>query len=188
MKVSLIVPVYNGEDYVETALKSIPIRTDIEVIIINDGSTDRTQDICEFWANNTFLKAKVINLSENKGLGNAKNVGYDNATGEYINQLDSDDFLYKEYEQVINELDGTDIVYMDLKKPNNEILHFNEETSKLWGSGCARFIRREFLGDTRCPQTRFAEDYELAVQLNEKKPTEKFTGIVGYHYNYPRER
>lgn len=186
MKLSIIVPCYNSGEYVETALNSIPKREDIEIIIINDGSTDNTKEICEKWKKGK-KNVKLINLPENKGLGHAKNVGYDNAKGEYINQLDSDDYLYPdEYEKVIDQLDGTDIVYMNLKQNNGTILDI-EQSPEYFCSGCARFIRREFLGKTRCPETRYAEDWHLTQELNKKKHTDKFTGIVGYHYNFPRE-
>lgn len=184
-KLSIIVPAYNSEEYLETALKSIPLRDDVEVIIINDGSTDKTKQIAEKWAKDK--DAKVINLKENRGLGNAKNVGYDNATGEYINQLDSDDYLYtEEYEKVIDQLDGTDIVYMNLEQNNGTILDVGSNP-EYFCSGCARFIKREFLGDLRCPETRYAEDWHLTQELNKKQHTDKFTGIVAYHYNFPRE-
>ena len=186
-KVSLIVPVYNGEEFIEKALKSIPVRDDIEIIIIDDGSTDNTgkivKDMCKGRDN-----IKIITLCANKGLGNAKNVGYDNAKGEYINQLDCDDFLYtQDYEKVMAELDGTDIVFMDLERNDNSILRFREDTYRNMGSGCARFIKREFLAETRCEEVRWAEDWILSEELEKKNPTKKFTGIVGYHYNYPRE-
>jgi len=185
-KVSLIIPVYNGEEFVETALQSIPKRKDIEIIIIDDGSTDRTAEIAREYCKGKE-NAKIITIPVNKGLGNAKNVGYDNAKGEYINQLDSDDFLYtEEYEKAMSELDGTDIVFMDLKRNDGSILKFMEQTYKDMGSGCARFIRREFLGGTRCRDRRWAEDWFLSYDLEQKNPTHKFTGIVGYHYNYPR--
>jgi len=187
MKLSIIVPVYNQQDLIIKALDSIPKRNDIEIIIINDGSTDSTLDICKKWMEGKD-NIKIISYGENKGLGHAKNVGYDNASGEYINELDSDDYLYtSEYLKVIDKLDGTDIIYMDLKMNDGTILNFNPNSKLKWGSGCARFIRREFLGDERCPEIRYAEDYYLSVQLNKKNPTEKYTNIVGYHYNSPRE-
>ena len=163
MKVSLIVPVYNQEELVLRALDSIPRRDDIEVIIVNDGSTDRTKENIEnYKKHNLNLNIKIINLEENKGLGNAKNVGYDNSTGEYINQLDSDDYLYtEEYNKVIDELDGTDIVYMNLQINDGTIFDVNEETQRGLCSGCARFIRREYLGNDRCPIVQAAEDWYL---------------------------
>lgn len=186
IKLSIIVPVYNQQDLIIKALDSIPKREDIEIIIINDGSTDNTLDICEEWLKDN--KAKLITYGDNKGLWYAKNIAYDNASGEYINELDSDDYLYtEEYKKVINQLDGTDIVYMDLKMNDGTILKFNETSKLKWGSGCARFIRRDFLADTRCPEIRYGEDWYLSNELNKKNPTEKYTHIIGYHYNSPRE-
>lgn len=187
MKVSIIVPVYNQEELVIRALDSIPKRDDIEIIIVNDGSTDNSLIVCQEWVKGK-PNARVISYEENKGLGHAKNVGYDNSVGWYVNELDSDDYLYThQYEKVLNELDGTDIVYMDLEKNSGEVLVFNDTTKIDWGSGCARFIRRDFLGNSRCPEVRFAEDYYLSKELNSRNPTEKFTHIIGYHYNSPRE-
>ena len=189
VKVTLIVPVYNQQELVIRALNSIPKRDDIEVIIIDDGSTDKTLEVCTNWVKNCGIEhIKLISYKENKGLGHAKNVGYDNATGEYINELDSDDYLYpNEYECVINELDGTDIVYMDFRVNEGSTLIFDETSKTKLGSGCARFIKREFLGETRCPEVRYAEDWHLSNELNNKNPTEKYTHIVGYHYNTPRK-
>lgn len=187
VKVSIIMPVYNQEELVIRALDSIPKRDDIEIIIINDGSTDNTLKVCQEWVKRN-PNARVVSYEENKGLGHAKNVGFDNAVGRYINELDSDDYLYtKEYEKVIDELDGTDIVYMDLQENSGYVLNFNDKTKIDWGSQCARFIRRDFLGDTRCPEIRYAEDWYLSNDLNKKNPTEKYTHIIGYHYNSPRE-
>lgn len=186
VKLTIIVPVYNQEDLIIRALNSIPQRKDIEILIINDGSTDNTLNLCNKWVEDKE-NARIISYKENKGLGYAKNIGYDNAKGEYINELDSDDYLYtSEYEKVINELDGTDIVFMNLKQNNGVILDFNTTSKINLGSGCARFIKKEFLGDLRCPEIRFAEDWYLSNEMNKKNPTEKYTHIVGYHYNFPR--
>ena len=186
-KLTVIVPVYNQEELVLKALETIPKREDIEVIIINDGSIDNTLKICKQWSQ-TRNNVRIISYEENKGLWYAKNIAYDNANGEYINELDSDDYLYtEEYEKVLKELDGTDIVYMDLKINDGTVLKFDQTSKLKWGSGCARFIRRDFLGDTRCPEIKYAEDWYLSDELNKKSPTEKFTHIIGYHYNSPRE-
>lgn len=187
-KLSIIVPVYNQEELITRALDSIPKRDDIEVLVVNDGSTDNTYLECVEWSSqNQDLEVILCNLSENRGLGNAKNIGYTIASGEYVNQLDSDDYLItEEYERVIDELDGTDIVYSDIEINSGEIFHVNEATQSQYCSGCARFIRREFLGDTRCPTIRATEDYYLNEALQKKPHTDKFTGIVSYHYNFPR--
>ena len=190
IKLTIFIPVYNGEDYILRALYSIPPRDDIEILIIDDCSNDRTYEIVEeFMFEHPDLNIRIIQHYENKGLGAAKNTAYNNAKGEYINQLDSDDYLYtKEYNRIIDEeLDGTDIVVMNLKKNDGSLFDIVEENKECLCSGCARFIRREFLGDTRCPEIRAGEDFHLYQELLKKKPTEKFTRRIGYHYNFPRE-
>ena len=189
MLLTIIVPVYNQEDLIIRALDSIPRRDDIEVLIIDDGSTDNTYNVCEKYMMDTNdLLIRIIRLENNKGLGNAKNVGYDNAMGEYINQLDSDDYLYTdEYEKVMEQLDGTDMVYMDLQIDKGDIWRVNEATKHLWCGGTLRFIRKDFLGNSRCPEILATEDWYLNEELQAKPHSDKFTGIVGYHYTFPRE-
>lgn len=188
-KLSIIVPVYNQEELIIRALNSIPKRDDIEIIVVDDCSTDMTFKNCVQWKReHQDLDISIVKLSENKGLGNAKNVGYDSSHGEYVNQLDSDDYLItSEYERVIDELDGTDMVYCDIEINSGDIFHINKETQSQYCSGCARFIKREFLGDTRCPTIRATEDWYLNDSLQKKPHTDKFTGIVAYHYNFPRD-
>lgn len=186
MLLTVIVPVYNQADLICRALDSIPRRGDLEVIVIDDGSTDNTYDVVKNYVSD--LNLRIIRLPENKGLGNAKNVGYDNAKGDYINQLDSDDYFYtKRYEQAMAELDGTDMVYIDLQIDSGVIWRVREDTKHLWCGGTVRFIRREFLGCSRCPTIRAGEDWFLNEELQKKPHTDKFTGIVAYHYTFPRE-
>ena len=95
--ISLIVPVYNVEKYLKRALTSVENQTfkNFEVIIVNDGSTDGSLEIIsEFVDRNKNFT--LIN-QENKGLGEARNVGIRHAKGRYVAFLDSDDFLEPEY-------------------------------------------------------------------------------------------
>lgn len=91
-KVSVIVPVYNNEKYLETCLNSIVRQKlkDIEIIIIDDGSTDKSAEICDKFALQD-RRIKVIH-NENKGLGYSYNLGIGTAEGEYIGFIESDDF------------------------------------------------------------------------------------------------
>ena len=189
MLLTIIVPVYNLADMVTRALDSVPRRGDLEVLIVDDGSTDNTYEVCQKYAeDHKDLMVRIIRLEKNKGLGNAKNVGYDNAHGDYINQLDADDYLYtNDFEKVMALLDGTDVVYQNLRIDSGDMWAVNEETKHLWCGGPLRFIRKEFLGDLRCPEIRAGEDWFLNEALLKKNPTEKFTGFVGYHYSFPRE-
>jgi len=186
---TIFIPVYNQEELVLRALDSTPTRDDIEILVIDDCSTDNTlKNVKKYKEEHKEKDIRIIHLEENKGLGNAKNVGYENAKGIYVNQLDSDDYLYTdEYNKVIDMLDGTDMVYMDLKKNDGDIFRLTPESQRNLCSGCARFIKKEFLGDSRCPEIRATEDWHLNEELQKKPHTDKFTGIVGYHYNFPRE-
>lgn len=91
--ISLIIPVYNVENYLKKALSSVENQTmkDIEVIIINDGSTDNSPNIINKFAsqNSNFI---VIN-QENKGLSAARNAGLNISKGKYIAFMDSDDYI-----------------------------------------------------------------------------------------------
>ncbi len=94
-KVSVIVPVYNAEEYLEDCLDSIEEQTvdkkDIELILINDGSKDNSHKICEKYAEK-YSYIKYIN-KENTGVSKTRNMGIRNAKGKYILFLDSDDKL-----------------------------------------------------------------------------------------------
>lgn len=91
--VSIIIPVYNVEKYLRESLDSICNQSyqNIEIIIVNDGSTDSSYEICKEYEKK-YYKIKLINQS-NQGLSGARNVGLMNATGKYIYFFDSDDVL-----------------------------------------------------------------------------------------------
>ena len=93
MKISVIVPVYNVESYLEQCLNSIltQLYTDLEIILVNDGSTDQSASICEEFATKDS-RIKVIHQT-NAGVSSARNTGILEATGDYITFVDSDDWL-----------------------------------------------------------------------------------------------
>lgn len=97
IKVSVIVPVFNTEKYLEKCLNSLINQTlqDIEIICINDGSTDKSADIIKKFTNKDS-RFKLIN-QENKKQGAARNAGMKIAKGEYIGFVDSDDWVDLEY-------------------------------------------------------------------------------------------
>jgi glycosyltransferase involved in cell wall biosynthesis len=95
IKVSVIVPVYNVEEYVKKCIDSLLNQTlkEIEIIVVNDGSADASLSVIEGIAvNNPDRKIEIITQS-NKGLGAARNTGAANATGEYIAFIDGDDWV-----------------------------------------------------------------------------------------------
>lgn len=96
MKVSVIIPIYNVEKYLEKCLDSIVHQSykNLEIILVNDGSTDSSSKICEDYQKKDE-RIIVIN-KENGGLSDARNKGIDIATGEYITFIDSDDYIHKD--------------------------------------------------------------------------------------------
>lgn len=91
--VSIILPVYNAQEYLECCLKSIVTQSYpyLEIICVNDGSTDKSSEIIEKFAKND--KRFVIINQENKGLSAARNIGTEKSRGEYVMYVDADDFI-----------------------------------------------------------------------------------------------
>lgn len=189
IKLSVLIPVWNQDELVIRALNSVPRREDLEVVICDDGSTDNTlKNVKSYAKSHENLRIRVLWNRENKGLGYTKNKLYDNAKGEYVYELDSDDYLITdEFSKVVDLLDGTDLVFVNLQVNSGEILFLNDQTKHIWVGGASKFIRREFLGDIRCDEVRVFEDVAVNKGIMEKPHTEKFTGKVVYHYNWPRE-
>ncbi len=107
--ISIIVPVFNSEKYISRCINSILEQTygNFELIIINDGSKDKSLKICEEYQKKD-RRIKVFN-QENKGQAFARNVGLDNAKGEYISFIDSDDYVHSRFlEYLYNALISSD--------------------------------------------------------------------------------
>lgn len=119
IKVSIIVPVYNVENYVARCLDSLVNQTlkEIEIIIVNDGSTDGSGEICKKYAKR-YKNIKYIK-QKNQGLSGARNTGIEVARGEYIGFVDSDDFV---------ELDMFEFLYDNAKKHDVKIMACGHQT------------------------------------------------------------
>lgn len=103
MKFSIIIPVYNSATYLKETLDSVLSQTygDYEVILVNDGSTDGSDVICNEYVS-TYSFFKVIHKS-NEGVSSARNTGLDNMSGEWVVFLDSDDILHRSALAVLKE-------------------------------------------------------------------------------------
>ena len=100
-KVSIIVPIYNVSKYLEQNIESIINQTykNIEIILVNDGSTDNSLDICNKYKK---IDSRIIVINKkNGGIANARNAGLDICTGDYICFVDSDDYLDINYVEVL---------------------------------------------------------------------------------------
>ena len=104
MILSIIVPVYNGEKKIARCLESLMRlqESNIEFIIVNDGSTDKTSNICEKYQEKDS-RFRVINKS-NGGVSSARNLGIDISNGKYIGFMDADDELTLEYNEIIKTI------------------------------------------------------------------------------------
>lgn len=93
-KISLIVPVYKSEEYLEKCLDSLVKQSleDVEILLVNDGSPDQSQEIMDRYQKEYSHKIRCF-LQENKGQGAARNLGLRQAEGEYVFFVDSDDYL-----------------------------------------------------------------------------------------------
>lgn len=115
VKVSVLIPVYNTEKYVDQCLNSAVNQTlkDIEIICVNDGSTDGSWKIVQEYAKDE--RVKLISLPHNEGLARARYHGIKAAIGEHVMFLDSDDFLEK---------DACEVAYEEITKRGCEVFQF----------------------------------------------------------------
>lgn len=134
VKLSVIVPIYKVEEYLECCLESIINQTykELEIILVNDGSPDRCIDICNRYKN---LDNRIIIINkENGGLSSARNKGLDVATGKYIAFVDSDDYIKVDmYENLIRivEKEKADIVQCGFQRVHEEGEVLNQWIPKL---------------------------------------------------------
>lgn len=185
-KLSVIIPVYNQEVLIKKALESIP--EECEIVVVDDGSTDGTMNtILEFRYQHPKADIIVLFNTENMGVGTAVNKALDTVTGNYVVLLGSDDYLYTDmFRKVMDQMDGTDLIYFNLRINSGKTLHLTPETKRTF-CGTTKLMRRDIIGTTRYLAKQFAgEDHFFYKELLTKNPTEKFTGIVALHYNFPR--
>lgn len=102
--ITVIVPVYNVKNYLNACINSILEQTysNLEIILVDDGSTDGSQDICDFYAKKD-IRVKVFH-TKNGGVARARNIGLEHATGDFISFIDSDDVINKSFYTVMLNL------------------------------------------------------------------------------------
>lgn len=211
MRFSVIMPVYNVEKYLETAVNSVLAQTfsDFELILVEDASPDNCAAICDKLAN-ADKRVKVIHKKVNSGLGNARNTGIDNASGEFILFMDSDDTIQTNTLEILNhEVDGYDITVFGITRmyeDKNGKVYKNEPliptptiTENITQSGqllielnkasvfpfaCNKAYRRTFLNGANVTfeKTKLIEDFLFNIQLFQK--TERIKVISTSFYNY----
>lgn len=206
VKVSVIVPVYNGELTIKRCLMSICAQTlsDIEIIVVNDGSTDTTAAEAEAVRD---ARIKVITI-ENSGQGIARNYGIEAASGEYLAFVDADDTIEKDmllqmYTAAEKENsdfvqcnirdiypDGGEKVQLDLSdetvhiKDRAEYMDLYFTTCRHSYEVCNKLVKRQTVGDLRFGDTRkyFSEDLLFNLGLIERINTVTFLKEAYYNY------
>lgn len=187
-KISIIVPVYNVEKYIEKCIQSILEQTflDFELILVDDGSTDKSGYICDEYAAKDS-RIKVIH-KQNGGLSSARNEGLNICQGDYIGFVDSDDHIHrdmyeilyfnikkyeceiaiceecivKEYETVENEAyDNEDIELLN----NIQALNYSYNIKNIFIHSCNKLYKKNIFEDIRFPNGRIYEDQFITPKL-----------------------
>lgn len=201
--ISVIVPVYNTEKHLHKCINSILNQTfrDLELILIDDGSSDNSGMICDEYAKKDN-RVRVFH-QENCGVSVARNVGIDNAKGEYITFVDSDDYITSFALEVLH-MDivacGADISCAGGRKVFSDIIDVLENSkTKIWrdsdavkkslmgnghtNSACRKLYKKNFIGSTRFEAGRkIHEDSFFVFCCFLNKPTVVLRNACIYYY------
>lgn len=190
MRISVIVPCYNAQDYLTDCLDSLAAQTwtDFEVIAIDDGSTDNTAAVLEAYAEQRpELSLRVIS-QPNAGVSAARNAGLDLATGDYVTFVDADDTVESAYLHTLHDaLEGVDPVGLSVVGiggdgygrqsgdfegliERGDFIHELWLTDHLWGSTCNKLFHRSIIeehGIRFDPELRIMEDMFFVMRYCE---------------------
>ena len=205
-KVSVIVPVYNTEKFLKECLESIINQTldDIEIIIIDDCSTDNSYKIILEYVKKYQNKIRVIRQAKNSGVAAARNIGLNFATGKYISFVDSDDFIQEDMlEKMYNACEET---ASPVARVNRKMIYKGQNVSFLGRNnnyqtfelikpgekdylykevpGCTnKLFLREFINGHSFPENLKWEDYPFTVPLIVNSPQIAIVPDTTYFYN-----
>lgn len=191
--ISVIVPVYNVEKYVEECINSLrkQMYDALEIILVDDGSTDQSGKICDAYAE-IDQRIHVLH-KENGGLSDARNAGLELSTGDYIGFIDSDDLIDRNYYEIlmkqlienqcdiavakIREFADSGKILHELGFENTTVLQTREAVKELLysqniaNSACNKLFKRKVLAKYRFPYGKYYEDEYTVYKwfLNAKK-------------------
>lgn len=205
--ISVIIPIYNVENYLERCIESIKRQTyqNLEIILVDDGSTDKSSEICEIQSS-LDKRIKVIH-QKNSGVSAARNRGIDIAMGDYLCFVDSDDFIHSELLETlykISQREDADIVtceyqpfsqyeeieeiqIMEFPKTKNasgrEALNWLFDDKRLgvtvvWN----KLYKRKIFSDIRFPEGKIHEDQFTTYQLLYKAEKVSYVNLKLYYY------
>ena len=207
MKLSIIVPVYNVADYLPKCLDSLLAQNlpqnEYEIIVVNDGSTDNSAVIAQQYADN-YANISLVNQA-NQGLSGARNTGIKQAKGDYIQFVDSDDYLV-ELDGLMKKVvkDNLDVLRFNYENvndngeiinPNKDPKHFVDFSNDVvdgltflnnkLGPACYAWqfiIKREFVVDCLFKEKIYFEDTEWTPRMLLKAGRVASTSAVAYYY------
>lgn len=203
-EVSIIVPVYNVEEYLPKCIDSILAQTftNFELLLVNDGSIDGSGEICNEYA----LKDKRINVihKKNGGLSSARNMGLKNSKGNYIGFVDSDDYIDKDMYGTLHGLcikRKADIAICNFLKEINGIIVNNKRSRKIIielsneegmielfkgvlyrFSTCNKLFNRKCFQGVTFPEGRIHEDLSTTYKLFANSSKSVYSTYEGYIY------
>ncbi|MBR1676339.1 MAG: glycosyltransferase family 2 protein [Clostridia bacterium] len=207
VKVSVIIPVYNKKRYLDALFQCLSEQSfkDYECLIIDDGSTDGSGEICDKYAQKDD-RLKVFHMA-NGGVSHARNIGLDNSSGEYITFIDSDDTFHKDYLLNLHNCitdSNADMVISGAKKvwnDNREELiqsgYFGlksideimpefakiQNSTGIYGFCVSKILAKNIIGDTRFnEQIKLAEDLDFYLSIYPKISTVFFDDKCYYYY------
>ena len=206
--ISVIVPVYNGENYLPVCMKSLLEQTyrNLEVILVDDGSRDASGRMCDAYAAQDS-RVRVIH-QENGGVSSARNAGLDRATGKYVAFVDADDYVELDYLQRLHEAlvaHSADISSCDYREVirgdvadsaipfvaesrliTEKAVYFEDmilAREAYWSTITAKLYVRALIGNTRfCAPFRYGEDHVFLFDLFSKAPKVYQDTYQGYYY------
>ncbi|WP_052343510.1 glycosyltransferase family 2 protein [Bacillus massiliigorillae] len=211
-KISVIIPVYNVAMYLSKCIDSVINQTykNLEIVLVEDGSSDDSGEICDYYALQDS-RIKVIH-KDNGGLSDARNIGLDLATGDYISFIDSDDYIHQTFYDVLVNLitiNNADIAQCDFlkiyednnchniwgSKQNNEnsceitILNNIAALNNLYHQNCVsnvvvwnKIYKRNLFSDIRFPKGKIHEDEFTTYKLLYKSTKVVITSNRLYYY------
>lgn len=192
-KVSVIVPIYNSEKYLEKCINSIINQTyaNLEIILVNDGSTDNSLKICQEFSK---MDERILVYSKiNEGVSKARNKGIEISSGEYIVFVDADDTIHENYIKIMleNSVDNYYLIKSNFKNSIKAKLYSKEEflngliSGKVFGACWGYLFCREILKDIYFDNnTSYMEDAIFMVRYLLKVKYVKVIKEELYNYNY----
>lgn len=197
MKLSIIVPVYNVEKFLNKCLDSLIGQTmeNYEIILVDDGSKDASGRICDDYAERYPELVRVLHI-DNGGQGRARNFGIETARGEYLGFVDSDDWVETDmYPKLCQRADetGADVVVCDFMAEfdDGHREYMNACMQEHWlssaGSSCNKIFRRSRVGEVRFPGGLWYEDFYFSAMLLLKSARTEFIEEPLYIYRRGQE-